>query len=87
MSAHMTEDQTLLQDSAERYLRDSYDFNQRRERIAGGVYSDPRPVAGFCGNGLAGATRRGGVWRAWEWAPERWPYWPNCVVSSLSPNP
>ncbi|MFL2502793.1 MAG: acyl-CoA dehydrogenase family protein [Luminiphilus sp.] len=41
MSAHMTEDQTLLQDAAERYLRDSYDFNQRRERIAGGVYSDP----------------------------------------------
>ena len=37
----MTEDQTLLQDAAERYLRDSYDFNQRRERIAGGVYSDP----------------------------------------------
>ena len=25
MSAHMTEDQTLLQDAAERYLRDSYD--------------------------------------------------------------
>ena len=41
MSAHMTEDQTLLQDAAERYLRDSYDFNQRRERIAAGVYSDP----------------------------------------------
>ena len=41
MAAHMTEDQTLLKDAAERYLRDSYDFNQRRERIAGGVYSDP----------------------------------------------
>ena len=41
MSAHMTEDQTLLQDAAERYLRDSYDFNQRRERIAAGVYSNP----------------------------------------------
>ena len=33
----MTEDQTLLKDSAERYLRDSYDFNQRRERIAEAV--------------------------------------------------
>ncbi|MED5315676.1 MAG: acyl-CoA dehydrogenase family protein, partial [Pseudomonadota bacterium] len=37
----MTEDQTLLRDAAERYLRDSYDFNERRERIAGGIYSDP----------------------------------------------
>ena len=47
MSGHMTEDQTLLQDSAERYLRDSYDFNQRRERIAEGVYSDPNQWQAF----------------------------------------
>ena len=43
----MTEDQTLLQDAAERYLRDSYDFNQRRERIADGVYSDPNQWQAF----------------------------------------
>lgn len=36
----MTEDQTLLKDAAERYLRDSYDFNERRARIAAGTYSD-----------------------------------------------
>ena len=36
MSGHLTEDQTLLQDAAERYLRDNYDFNQRRARIADG---------------------------------------------------
>ena len=47
MSGHMTEDQTLLQDAAERYLRDSYDFNQRRERIAEGVYSDPNQWQAF----------------------------------------
>ena len=47
MHAHMTEDQTLLQDAAERYLRDSYDFNQRRERIAEGVYSDPNQWQAF----------------------------------------
>ena len=41
MAAQMTEDQTLLKDAAERYLRDSYDFNERRERIAGGHYSTP----------------------------------------------
>ncbi len=47
MTAHMTEDQTMLKDAAERYLRDSYDFNQRRERIAGGVYSDPSQWQAF----------------------------------------
>ena len=41
MAAQMTEDQSLLKDAAERYLRDSYDFNGRRDRIAEGVYSDP----------------------------------------------
>lgn len=41
MARQMTEDQTLLKDAAERYLRDSYDFNDRRERIATGTYSDP----------------------------------------------
>lgn len=41
MTGQMTEDQSLLKDAAERYLRDSYDFNWRRERIADGVYSDP----------------------------------------------
>ena len=47
MSAHMTDDQTLLQDAAERYLRDSYDVTQRRERIAAGVYSDPEHWQAF----------------------------------------
>ncbi len=37
----MNEDQTLLHDAAERYLRDSYDFNARRERLANGTYADP----------------------------------------------
>ena len=37
----MNEDQTLLMDAAERYLRDSYDFNARRERLANGTYADP----------------------------------------------
>ena len=40
MPGHMTEDQTLLQDAAELYLRASYDINHRRERISGGIYSD-----------------------------------------------
>ena len=43
----MTQDQTLLRDTAERYLRDSYDFNERRERIAGGTYSDPTQWQAF----------------------------------------
>ena len=47
MSGQMTEDQTLLKDAAERYLRDSYDFNQRRERIAAGVYNDPAQWQAF----------------------------------------
>ena len=37
----MNEDQTLLHDAAERYLRDNYDFNARRERLANGIYTDP----------------------------------------------
>ena len=41
MAEQMTEDQSLLQNAAERYLRDSYDFNGRRDRIAEGIYSDP----------------------------------------------
>ena len=47
MSGQMTEDQKLLKDAAERYLRDSYDFNERRERIATGVYSDPAQWRAF----------------------------------------
>lgn len=43
----MTEDQVLLQDAAERYLRDSYDFNARRERLAQGVYTDPQHWQAF----------------------------------------
>ena len=43
----MTEDQVLLQDAAERYLRDSYDFNARRERLTQGVYSDPQHWQAF----------------------------------------
>jgi len=34
----MTEEQQLLRDSAERYLRDNYDFNHRREQIRAGDY-------------------------------------------------
>ena len=51
MAAQMTEDQTLLKDAAERYLRDSYDFNERRERIAGGNYSDPAQWQAFADMG------------------------------------
>jgi alkylation response protein AidB-like acyl-CoA dehydrogenase len=43
----MTEDQTLLHDASDRYLRDSYDFNARRERIALGVYTDPQHWRAF----------------------------------------
>jgi len=43
----MTEDQVLLQDAAERYLRDSYDFNARRERLTQGVYTDPQHWQAF----------------------------------------
>ena len=34
----MTEEQQMLRDAAERYLRDNYDFNQRRERVNNGEY-------------------------------------------------
>lgn len=34
----MTEEQQMLRDSAERYLRDNYDFNKRRDLIASGEY-------------------------------------------------
>jgi len=34
----MTEDQQMLRDAAERYLRDNYDFNARRERVNAGEY-------------------------------------------------
>ena len=47
----MTEDQALLKDAAERYLRDSYDFNERRERIAGGTFSDPTQWQAFANMG------------------------------------
>ena len=51
MAAQMTEDQALLKDAAERYLRDSYDFNERRERIAGGTFSDPTQWQAFADMG------------------------------------
>ena len=34
----MTEEQQMLRDAAERYLRDNYDFNKRRERVTAGDY-------------------------------------------------
>lgn len=34
----MTEEQQLLRDSAERYLRDNYDFNRRRDQFHAGDY-------------------------------------------------
>ncbi|MEK9654271.1 MAG: acyl-CoA dehydrogenase [Halieaceae bacterium] len=43
----MNEDQTLLRDAAERYLRDNYDFNSRRERLANGIYNDPQHWQAF----------------------------------------
>jgi len=51
MAAQMTEDQALLRDAAERYLRDSYDFNERRKRIAGGTFSDPTQWQAFANMG------------------------------------
>jgi hypothetical protein len=54
-SPTMTEDQVLLQDAAERYLRDNYDFNARRERLTQGVYTDPQHWQFLCRDGLAGA--------------------------------
>ena len=47
MAVTLTEDQTLLQDAAERYLRESYDFNHRRENVAQGIYSDPAQWRAF----------------------------------------
>ncbi|MDG2460508.1 MAG: acyl-CoA dehydrogenase [Luminiphilus sp.] len=47
----MTEDQTLLQDAAERYLRENYDFNKRRENITQGIYRDPEQWQAFADMG------------------------------------
>ena len=47
MTEQMTEDQTLLKVTAERYLSDNYDFNDRRERVATGTYSDPAQWQAF----------------------------------------
>ena len=41
----MTEEQTMLWDTADRYLRDHTDFNQRRDQIAEAIYNQPETVS------------------------------------------
>ena len=48
----MTEEQTMLWDTAERYLRDNTDFNQRRYQIAEGIYNQPEKWQAFAEMGL-----------------------------------
>ena len=36
----LTNDQQILESAAERYLRENYDFNQRRARVEQGIYCD-----------------------------------------------
>jgi len=43
----MTEEQTMLWDTADRYLRDNADFNQRRDQIAKGIYNLPQKWQAF----------------------------------------
>lgn len=43
----MTEEQTMLWDTADRYLRDNSDFNQRRDQIAEGIYNQPQKWQAF----------------------------------------
>ena len=43
----MTEEQTMLWDTAERFLRDNTDFNQRRDQIAQGIYNQPEKWQAF----------------------------------------
>jgi hypothetical protein len=43
----MTEEQQMLRDSAERYLRDNYDFQLRRQRAESGAYMDDTHWAAF----------------------------------------
>lgn len=47
----LTEEQQLLADSAERYLRDTYDFNDRRERCQTGRYRSPEHWRAFADMG------------------------------------
>ena len=43
----MTEEQTMMWDTADRYLRDNADFNQRRDQIAKGIYNLPQKWQAF----------------------------------------
>ena len=43
----MTEEQTMLWDTADRYLRDHTDFNQRRDQIAEAIYNQPEKWQAF----------------------------------------
>ena len=43
----MTEEQTMLWDTADRYLRENTDFNQRRDQIAEAIYNQPQKWQAF----------------------------------------